>query len=69
MLLALPALGADDKPKEETKPSTPKERYDALVKDYNTQQQQIFTEAGKVKGDEQRKLSQKYNALNKEFAE
>jgi hypothetical protein len=64
LLLALPALGADDKPKEE-----PKEQYDALVKEFTKQQREIIAQVQKTKGEEQQKLYMKYTNLGTEFAE
>jgi hypothetical protein len=69
VLLALPVLRAEDKPKDEKKPLTPKEQFDALANDYSSQQRKIITDAQKAKGEEQQKLYQKYFALGGEFAE
>jgi hypothetical protein len=70
-MLALPALWAEDKPKDkdEKKEATAKERYDTLVKDVNSQRNAILAEARKAKGDEQQKLFEKYSAVGKEFGE
>jgi len=69
MLLALPALRADDKPADEKKPPTAKQQFDALVKDFNTKQQKIISEYQKLKGQEQQKKLQEYFALGGEFAD
>ena len=68
LLLALPVLRADDKPKDGQKQS-PKEQFDALVKDFNTQRSQMMSEIQKLKGAEQQKEVQKYLALGGEFAD
>src|SRR5258708_19435875 len=69
VLLALPALRADDKPKEEKKPPTPREQYQDLLKEFSTKQREIVTEIQKAKGEERQKLMPKYYGLGKEFAE
>jgi hypothetical protein len=74
VLLALPALRADDKPKEdkpneEKKDQSPKERYDALIKEFNAARSKLIPEINKAKGKEQQELFQKYRDLGKEFAE
>lgn len=66
-LFALPVLQADDKPKDE--PKSPKEQYDALVKDFSTQQREVIAQLQKTKGEEQKKLLPKYYGLGTEFAE
>jgi hypothetical protein len=60
VLLALPALAADDKPKD--KPQTPKEQYEALVKEYNDQMQEFQKAYSAAKTDEERNkaFSEKY---------
>jgi len=70
-LLALPASWGDEPPKdkEAKKEPTLKERYDALLKDFNSQRSAIVAEAQKAKADEQQKLYQKYLGVGKEFAE
>jgi hypothetical protein len=65
LMLALPASQGQD----EKKPQSPKEQYTALVKEFNTQRQQIVAQVNKAKGDEQQKLIQKYYDLGKDFAE
>jgi hypothetical protein len=69
VLLALPALRADDKPKEEKKPPTPREQYQELLKEFSAKQREIIAEIQKAKGEEQQKLMPKYYGLGKEFAE
>jgi hypothetical protein len=69
VLLALPALRGDDKPKDEPKPSSAKEQHEALVKDYNAKRSELLTEVRKLKGEEQQKLLQKYFGLGKDFAD
>jgi hypothetical protein len=69
LLLALPVLRADDKPKEDKKPLTPKEQFDVLTKDFSSQQRKILADAQKLKGEEQQKQFQKYVALGAEFAD
>jgi AhpC/TSA family len=67
LLAFMPAWG-DDPPKDDKKEPTAKEQYQALVKDYAKQQNEILAEARKAKGEEQQKLFQKYSGLGKEFA-
>jgi hypothetical protein len=69
LLLALPGLQAGDKPNEQKKAPTPKERYDALMMEFTTQQRQLGTEIQKSKGDEQQKVVGKYFFLGDGFAE
>ena len=57
------------KDKDEKKPLSPKEQYDALVKDFRSQQNEILAEARKTKGPEQQKLFEKYMEVGKEFAD
>jgi len=67
--LALPAVWGDDpKDKDGKKDATPKQQYDALVKEFSTKQQAILAEARKAKGDEQEKLFDKYQDVGKDFA-
>jgi hypothetical protein len=70
-VLALPASRGDEPPKdkEAKKEPTLKERYDALLKDFNSQRNTIGAEVRKSTGEEQQKLIQKYYAVGKEFAE
>src|SRR4051794_37577671 len=64
LVLALPALGAQD----EKKPQSPKEQYAAMEKEFGDQQQQILKEYQKLKGKEQEAQLQKYFALGKDYA-
>jgi len=75
MLLAWPALRADDKPKDD-KPKeekkteqSPKEQYQALVKEFNEQRSKMVQEINKAKDDERSKLINKYYGLGQEFAD
>jgi hypothetical protein len=73
VLLALPALHADDKPKddkpkEEKKDLSPKDQFQALVKDFNDQRSKMIPTINKAKGKEQQELIQKYYGLGKDFA-
>ncbi len=67
LLLALPALRADDKPKDE--PKSPKAHYEALVAEFTQQQREIIAQIQKAKGEEQQKLLPKYYGLGTEFAD
>jgi hypothetical protein len=67
LLLASPALRADDKPKDE--PKSLKMQYAALEKEFSTKQREIIAEIQKTKGEEQQKLIQKYYGLGSEFAD
>lgn len=69
LLLAAPAVWAEDKPKDEKKPQTPREEFTALVKDLATQRSRISREAQKAEGEEREKLFQKYRNLGQEYAE
>jgi hypothetical protein len=64
LLLALPALRADDKPKD-----APKAQYDALVGEFAKQKADIIAEYPKTKGEEQQKLLMKYRNLGTDFAD
>lgn len=64
VLLAWPAANGEE-PKED---KTPKERYDALVKEFQTKQREIIAQYQKTKGEEQQKLLQQYFGLGKEYA-
>jgi hypothetical protein len=66
LLLALPALQAEDKPVD--KPKSPKEQYDTLVKEFTSQQRDIIVQFRKTKGEEQQKLLAKYEGLGTDFA-
>lgn len=68
LLAFVPARG-DDPPKEEKKELTPKEQYQALVKEYAKQQTDTLSELRKTKDeDENKKLAKKYSGLGKEYA-
>jgi hypothetical protein len=69
LLLALPAARAHAQTGDDKEPPSPKKRYDTLLKEFQKQQQEIIQAAQKAKGAEQNKLLQKYQGLNKEFAE
>jgi hypothetical protein len=69
LLLALPASMGQDPPKDEKKPPTAREQYDALLKEYAAQQRQIVAEYNKADKEEQSKLLERYRGLGKEFAE
>jgi hypothetical protein len=69
LLLALPAARAHAQTGDDKEPPSPKQRYDTLLKDFQTQQREIIQAAQNAKGAEQQKLLQKYQGLNKEFAE
>ena len=68
LMLAWPAWGADDKPKDDKKPSA-REQYNALLKDFATQRQQLIADIQKAKGDEQQKLLLRLNSLTVDFAD
>lgn len=70
LLLALPALrAADDKPAETKSQKTPKQQYDALLKEFVAEQQKYLGEYRKTKGAEQQKILQKYMAVGQGFAD
>jgi len=64
--LALPALWAEDPPKDG---GSPKEQYDALVKEFNSERSKLVPQINKAKGEEQQKLIEQYQSLGKKFAE
>jgi hypothetical protein len=66
LLLALPALRADDKPKDE--PKSPRAQYEALVTEFTSQRNDLLAQLRKASPEEQQKLQPKYSALPKEFA-
>src|SRR5262245_37916337 len=68
LLLALGLAPGQDPPKDGKKPP-PKQRYDALVKEFNAASQKLVPEINKAKGDEQQKLLDQYSAVGKDFAE
>ncbi len=71
LLLALPAARGRDEPKKDDKPppAAAKEQYDKLAKEYAEQSGKLLADARKAKGDEQKKLFAKKDALGKDFAE
>ncbi|HEV3144697.1 MAG TPA: hypothetical protein VGZ47_12480 [Gemmataceae bacterium] len=75
-LLLAPLAWADDKkdppPKDSPpakEPATPKEKYDALLKDFNKQQRELMAELQKAKGEDQQKMIQKYFGMGKDYAD
>ncbi|HLW65886.1 MAG TPA: hypothetical protein VKS79_11240, partial [Gemmataceae bacterium] len=74
-LLVLPAWADDKKdppPKDNPsakEPATAREKYQAMLKDYNTQHGKLAAEINKAKGEERQKLAQKSTAMSKDFAE
>jgi hypothetical protein len=71
LLLALPASRGDDPPKDKDgkKEASPRERYDALVKEFAGKRRDAIAEINKAKGEEQQALIKQYRALGGEFAE
>jgi len=67
-LIALPAAWGDDPPKDDPAKS-PKEQYDALVKEFGAKQRELMTDVGKAKGDDRTKLFEKLSEMRKDFAE
>jgi hypothetical protein len=64
LLLALPALAAQDKPKDQ-----PAQQYQALVKEYNDARQAAIQAYGKAKSDaERQKVVQEVNQMPAKFA-
>jgi hypothetical protein len=68
LLLALPPSWGDDT-KDGKKDGSAKERYEALLKDFTTQQRETLAELRKLSGEEQQKLIQKYTGLAREYTE
>jgi hypothetical protein len=71
LALALPAARGRDEPKQDKpdkSPETAKEKYDALLKDFNAERQKALTAIRTTKGEEQVQASQKYQALGKDYA-
>src|SRR5437016_928170 len=67
LMLALPALRADEEPKDKAKekPATPAEQYQALVKEAREAQQAFQKAIREAKTQEERvKLFEEYNAKN-----
>src|SRR5437870_5805226 len=60
---------AEKKEPEAKKDQTPKERYDALVKEYRAKQQELVNAFQKAKGEEQQKLIKEYQALGGDYAD
>jgi hypothetical protein len=69
VLLALMPVRGDDPPKKAKTKQTPKEQYEALVKEYGEQQTENRAAIAEAKGDERSTLIQKNQNLGKEFAE
>jgi hypothetical protein len=65
VLLAWPAARGEEPNKEKSA----KERYDALVKEFQTKQREIIAQYQKTKGEEQQKLLQQYFGLGKDYAD
>jgi hypothetical protein len=67
-VLACPAFtdGPKDKDKKE---ETPKEQYAALVKEFTSKRTELVAEINKSKGDDQKKLIEKYQDLGKDYAD
>jgi hypothetical protein len=63
LLLVLPALPAQDKPKE----GTPREQFQALAKEFSTQQSQLIGKIQKAQGEERTQLITQYRELGKSF--
>lgn len=66
LALAGPALRAEDPPKGD---KSPKEQFDALVKEFNDDRSKLIPKIGKAKGDDQRKLIDEYQSLGKKYAD
>ena len=77
-LLVLPAAWGDDPPKDkdrkepakDEKALTPKERYDALVKEFRAKQKELAGAYQKAKeADEKQKIHTEYRGLGGQFAD
>ncbi len=73
-LLPLPALAADDKPqddkpRQEEKKATPKEQYDALVKQFAADRAKQFAKINQAGGKEQQELLRNLRDRGREVAE
>src|SRR5262249_290342 len=68
-LLALMPARGDDPPKKAKKNQTPKEQFDALVREFNEAQATGRTALAEAKGDERQKLALKGQNLGTEFAD
>lgn len=64
-LLAVPALRADDA----EKPQSPKEQFQALMKEISEQRTKLLQQYQKTKGEEQQKVLEKYFAVGKQYAD
>lgn len=69
VLLALPAAWGEDKPKDAKSEATPKDRYNALVKEYRAKQQELRDAYQKAKGEDQQKIVKEFRALGGQFAD
>jgi hypothetical protein len=67
LLLASPALRADDKPQDKDKRS-PQEQYDALLKQYSDQQQAYFKAMNEAKTNEERKKATELRPKAEKYA-
>src|SRR5258708_37416610 len=67
LLLALPALRADDKPQDK-KPPTPQEEYRALAKEHPDAQQPYFSAMRAAKTDDERKAAAEKAPKPEQFA-
>jgi len=67
-LLVLPAVRGRDEPKDDKKPPSVKEQYDALVKEFSAAQRKVIADLRAAKGEEREKLIEKYMGLGKEYA-
>ena len=74
-VLALPALRADDKPKDDGKKDeqkekgkSAKEQYQDLVKEFSSERSKLVEEINKAKGEERNKVIEKYRALSKDYS-
>src|SRR5947209_2586900 len=69
LVLALPAVWAQDDAKGEKKPLSAREQFGAIQSDFMMQQRAILAQYQKAKGEEQQKHLQRYQDLGKDFAE
>ncbi len=69
ILLALTGANGRDDPKQEKKPPSAKEQFDSLSKEFSAEQQKLLAEYRKTKGEEQKKVLDKYLGLGKDYAE
>src|SRR5260221_3558073 len=68
VLLALPALRGDDKPKEKDNKS-PKDQFQAVMTEFNAKRKDLLKSLEKAKGKERTDVIQKYMGVGKEPAE